>query len=122
MDDSGHYSFFINNNEDKINLIESSRSGYIRIWDFDTGILLSKIKFEYKILDICEWDENLIFLGCEDNNIVLVNLFLGKIIKTLSGHINQVCCIKVLSNKKNGKFLISQCKGTDQIKLWKNKN
>lgn len=118
-DESGHLSFYINDNEDIIKLIEASRNGFLRIWNFDSAELISKIKIENTLLDICEWVESLIFIGCKDNNIILFDLVKKEIIIKLTGHINEVCCLKAISNQKYGKFLISQCKGTDQIKLWK---
>ena len=119
--DDNEYSDFIINDDDEniIKLIELVKKNYVKIWNFDTAELLSKIKIDNNELNcLCEWEENLIFIGCEDKHIILVDLLFGEIITKLKGHNNQVCCLKKIKNSLFGSYLISQSKGSDLIKLW----
>ena len=110
--------FLIFNNEEIIELIESIKIGFLKIWNFDTKELISKIKINYIGLScICEWEKDLLFIGCEDKNIILVDKN-GKIKKTLTGHNNQVCCMKKIIDPNNVPLLVSQSKGSDYIRLW----
>ena len=110
------------NNNNLIKLIETCNDGYIRIWDFHIGDLLNKIKIcEEGIKSICLWDENNIFVGCDDTTIKLVNVNSNEITHILYGHKQRVCCLKKIEHKKYGKCLISKGWGGDFIKLWKKK-
>ena len=69
QDSDGHQSFVINDYNDIIKLIESSL-GIIRIWNFHSGLLLSKINIgDIDLRSICLWDKNHIFIGCYDKTI-----------------------------------------------------
>jgi len=118
-DDNGHYSFIINEKDFIIKLIESSKNGYIRIWNFDSGDLISKFNLKCNgLYDICEWEESLIFIGSENQNIILLDLIFGEIKAQLKDSNNQVCCVKTISHPFFGRCLISQGRGSDNIKLW----
>ena len=55
--------------------MESFFDGIFRIWNFHTGLLLNKIKVNDKGLrGICLWNDNYIFIGCDDKNIKLIEL------------------------------------------------
>ena len=57
----------MNVNEKQIQLIESSYDGNIRIWNFDSGIVLNKIKIsEDRLYGICLWDNDYLFIGYRD--------------------------------------------------------
>ena len=59
-----HYSVIINNNGQIRRLIDScSYYEYIRIWGFNSGLLLNKIKINdyYGTFGICLWNNNYIF-------------------------------------------------------------
>ena len=78
-------------------LIESSEDGHIRIWDFDLGILIKKIKIGNNfICGICLWNNDYLFVGCEDKKIELIDLNKGINIKNLIRHHNSVITIKLL--------------------------
>ena len=110
------------NNNNLVKLIETCNDGYVRIWDFHMGDLLNKIKIcEEGIKSICLWDENNIFVGCDDTTIKLVNINSNEITHTLYGHKQRVCCLKKIEHEKYGKCLISKGWGGDFIKLWKKK-
>ena len=68
------------------------------------------------------WNNECIFIGCDDKTIKLVELKNGKIIKELKGHKREVISIKTIIHPKYGKCLISQGVKNDCIKLWINKN
>ena len=105
-----------------IKMIESCCDGNIRIWDFHSGKLLNRIKVKNKLLKgICLWNNNFLFVGCEDSEIKLIELSKGIIVKELKCHKGYVLTIKAIIHPKYGKCLISQ--GTDdKINLWINKN
>ena len=118
----GHQSIVINENNNKIELIESS-FGTIRVWDFHSGNLLNKIKTgDEDLRGICLWNKEYIFVGCYDNTIKLIDLKKGKIIKNLRGHNNYVITIKKINHPMYGDCLISQGWKNDQIKIWANNN
>ena len=114
-----HYCAIIYNKDKKLKLIESCTYGYIRIWNFDSGKLIKKIKINKgeKLFGICLWDENNIFVGSEKHIIKLIDIKSGKI-KDLIGHKNHVITIKKFIHPKYGESLISQGYSTDQIKLF----
>ena len=121
-DNGGHGSIIINYNEDIIKLIDSCDDGYIRIWNFHSGMLLNKIKVSSKCLyGICLWNNNYLFVGCSDKTIKLLELHNELIIKSLTGHNDIVLTIKKINHPLYGESLISQGAGDDQIKLWVNK-
>lgn len=110
--------FIINYTNEIVKLIELLKNGIINIWNFDSKELISKVKIGYNGLScICEWVEDQILIGCEDNNIIIVDKN-GQIKKTLKGHNNQVCCIKKIQHPTLGAYFISQNKGSGSIKLW----
>ena len=119
----GHYSVIIKDYENIVHLYESCTDGKIRIWNFHEGTLLTKIKVSDEGLrGICLWDDNNIFVGCDDKTIKLVDIKKKFIIKNLDGHNNKVITLKKIIHPKYGECLISQAFKKDKIKLWKNKN
>ena len=117
-----HNNIIINKIKKLIELIESCDDGYIRIWNFHSALLLKKIKVNNKrLVEICMWNNEYIFVGCNDKTIKLIELNNGNIIKELKGHDGVVFSIKAIIDSKYGKCLISQ--GSDDIiKLWIIKN
>ena len=121
QDKRGHFSFLINIENGIIKIIESVCDGNIRIWDFNSGILLNRIKVsDHRIYGICLWNDNYLFVGCEDKKIKLIDLKIGRIINELTGHSKDVLTIKTINHPKYGKCLISQGWEDDQIRLWIN--
>ena len=119
----GHYCAIINNYENIIQLIESSTDGKIRIWNFHSGLLLKVLDISDKGLrGICLWDDNYIFVGCDDKTIKLVDINNETVVKTLFGHENKIITLRKINHPKLGKCLISQAFQRDKIKIWKNKN
>ena len=122
-DNEDHYSVIIYNIKDKINLIESSTKGIIRIWNFNSGELLNKIKINNEknesFYGICLWNYEYLFVGSNDKTIKLIKIKEGKIIKNFNEHIGTVKTIKKIKHPKYGECLISL--GEDgKIKLWAN--
>ena len=105
----------------RVKLIDSCwKDDYIRIWDFNEGILLNKIRTNgINIKCMYIYNEDIIFVGCHDNSIRLIDIKNEKIIKTFLGHKNWVCSINKVTLPKNGECLISQGLGKDEmIKIW----
>ena len=123
-DNKHHDSVVINNKEDIIKLIDSCKDGIIRIWNFHSGLLINKIKVrkDYNLYGLCLWNNEYLFVGCEDKTIKLIELKSGKNIRNLIGHNNRVITIKKIILPKYGECLISQGYNNDQIKLWINKS
>ena len=100
-------------------LIEISEDGNIRIWDFHLGILLKKIKIGDDFLcGVCLWNKDMIFVGCEDKSIELIDLNKGNIVKNLIGHNNNVITVKKINHPQYGICLISKGYANDKIKMW----
>ena len=107
-------------NDNLVKLFETCNDGYVRIWDFHFGDLLNKIKIcDDGIKSICIWDENTIFVGCDDATIKMVDINKNEILHVLYGHRQRVCCLKIVEHEKYGKCFISKGWGGDFIKLWK---
>ena len=106
----------------------SGNKGNIKIWNFHSGELLNKIKIindtfpeNKEIYGLCLWNNEYIFVGCNDKNIKLIEINKGKVIKKLTGHENTVSTIKKVVHPKYGQCLISS--GNDnKIKIWININ
>jgi len=117
-DNRSHNSIIINNYEEIIKLIESSIDGTIRIWNFHSGNLINKIKIKNaSFYDICLWNNEYLFVGCEDGTIKLIELKTEKLIKELKSHNRKVLTIKKIIHPLYQNCLLTQ--GIDRkIKLW----
>ena len=119
-DKKGHWSIIIYEDQGIIKLIESSFDGNIRIWNFHSELLLSKINVNSgKLYGICLLNENILFVGCKDYNIKIINLQNNTILKNLNKHNREVIVIKTINHPKFSSYIVSQGRGNDQIKLWK---
>mgnify|MGYP002624997218 CR=1 FL=1 len=116
---NNHLSIIISEFENEKRLIESCYDGIIRIWNFYSGLLLSKIKIGNNWLyGICLWSDKYLFVGCSDRTIKLIDLTEEYIVKNFKGHNNSVCTIKKINHPQYGDCLISQGYNEDPIKLW----
>ena len=124
IDNYEHYSVIIKNNEDIIKLIETSRNSEIRIWDFHSKELLSKIQVSENENDslygISLFNNENLFVGCV-NKIKFVDLENEEVINTLIDYNYKVITIKTINHPKYGNCLVSQDLYDGQIKLWVNK-
>lgn len=114
----GHSCISINNNKENTILIESSIDGFLRIWDFHSGLLLSKIEIKGQLYDICLFKENYCFVGCDDKTIKFIDMKNKKVVKNLNGHNMGVLTIKKINHPEYGECLLSQGFCEDNIKLW----
>ena len=118
-----HNSIIVKKIKGILKLIESSEDGNIRIWNFHSGILLTKINVsDNKLCGICLWDENYLFCGCSDNNIKLLDLNELKVVGELKGHKNEIETVKKFNHPKFGEILLSQSARDLSIKMWVSKN
>ena len=69
-------SFGLNIIKDKeTKLLSSDSFGNINIWNFHSGLILKKICIKNKSLyEICQWDNEHILVGCEDNTIKIIDI------------------------------------------------
>lgn len=126
---NGHVSIIINTYKDILALIESCWDGNLRIWNFYSGELITKIKINC-LQGICISNNNkYLFIGCQDDNneeneleysniIRVIELKTGKIITSLYGHNNEILTLKKIVHPQRGECLISQGAEDDQIKIW----
>ena len=120
-DNCSHFIVNININKKQIQLIESCDDGNIRIWDFHSAKLLNKIKInDGNLYGICLWNNNFLFVACNDKTIKLIDLKTGLIVKSLEGHNSDILTIKKAIHPKYRECLISQGLANDQIKIWIN--
>ena len=103
-----------------IRLIESSGDGTIKIWNFHSGILMKRINIIYnkRVLGLCLWSDNYIFVGCEDKTMKLVDIKNEEVVNNLIGNNDIVLNIKKIKHPKYGDCLITQGLKNSQIKLW----
>ena len=120
-DISDHSNIIIFKKDKDLQLIETSSEGIIRIWNFNIGILIKKIKINevyWNLNGICLWDNDNILVGCDDKTIKLIELQTGILIKSLMGHTENILSIKKINHPIYNECLISQGRRYDQIKLW----
>jgi WD40 repeat protein len=114
-----HRNINIYDKDSKLSLLEICCDGNIRIWNFHSGELLNRIKvYEQPLFSICLWNDQYIFVGCDDGAILLIDLNNGSNIKTLISHEDSVLTIRKLVHPLYGECLISKGVGNEQIKLW----
>lgn len=114
-----HRNINLYENDSKISLLEICCDGNIRIWNFHSGELLNRIKvYENPLFSICLWNDQYIFVGCDDGAILLIDLKKGSNIKKLIGHEDSVLTIRKFVHPLYGECLISKGVGNEQIKLW----
>ena len=121
---SWHMNFIISSNDDGINLIESDTFGYVRVWDFDKGVMLKKLFIERKmrLRGICLWNYKYLFVGADDKKIKLIDLENDVELDSLKCN-DYVCTIKKVNCSKFGECLVFQGKiDHSEIKLWRNEN
>ena len=121
---SWHMNFIISSNDDGINLIESDTVGYVRVWDFDKGVMLKKLFIERKmrLRGICLWNYKYLFVGADDKKIKLIDLENDIELDSLKCN-DYICTMKKINCSKFGECLVFQGKiDYGQIKLWRNEN
>lgn len=121
--DSWHCSIKINKSQNILKLIDSCwKDDFLRIWDFHSGILLSKIKtYGKNIKSIFLYNEDYLFIGCYDHSIRLIDIKNEKYVTSYIGHKYWVCTINKVLLPTYGECLISQGLGSDEmIKIWVN--
>ena len=116
--DKFHSDLIIKCDESIIKLIESCNDGYIRIWNFHSGLMLNKINMvNYKNqYCLCLRDNQYLFVACI-LKIILIDYQNNKIIETLCYNDNPLTMEKVYV-PKYGDCLISQGMGSQPIKIW----
>ena len=112
-----HTSLILFRDNNKLEIIESSNNGYIRVWNFHSCELLKKVKVGKESYGICLWDKDCLFVGGY-KLIYLIDLKNLEKIKTLEGHEQEINSIKKIFHPKFGECLISQ--GIKNIILWSN--
>ena len=119
-----HSNLIIYEKKNLVQIIESSLDKNIRVWNFNSGQLIykSSIITDCELYGICLWDDEHIFIGCEDKTIKYIELKSGIIHKNLINHLNKVISIKKINHPIYGECLISQGRGYDQIRMWVNKD
>ena len=114
-----HFSIIIHNQYGIRKIIDSCEDGFIRIWNFHSGLLLNKIKINGDNLNgICLWNSNYLFVGCDEGTIKLIDLINGIMVEELIGHNKEVLSIKKVEHPIYGDCLISQGYEDDQIRIW----
>ena len=120
---SNHTNLIINKKGNITRLIESSTSGYIRIWNFHTNILLRKIISNSPLNSFCLWNDEYIFIGCLKTKIRLLEIESETFIKDINSNNDydtDIIDIKKISHPKYGECLIYE--SSNQIKYLLNKD
>lgn len=114
-----HMSAVVAEIKGKLTLVESDGNGYVRLWEFHTGLLIKSISPDKSInlRGICLWNENYLFGSGSDFQIKLIDINNGKFVKSIKAHTSTVCTLEKIMHPKYGESLISQ--GLDgKLKLW----
>jgi len=83
---------------------------------FHSGKLLKLIIVKEALFSMCIWNNEYLFLDCE-NNIKLLDLNNGKIIKAFNGHKDKIKTIIKFVHPKYGECLLTQGQYQESIKL-----
>ena len=112
------HRIIVNNYNNITKIFAAENDGFVRIWNFHTGNLLSSISISKPhVFDICLWDEGLLLAG-HNGGVKLIDLKNNKIIKNLD-EIGEGRGLAVIEYKQYGKCLITEnLKG---LNLWINK-
>ena len=120
---NAHPNYIIDDKNEIVNLFDLCEDGYIRIWNFHSGIMINKILVSRECLyDLCLWDENSLLVSSQDKTIKLVDLRNNKVIKSMKGHNNYVMTLHKINHAQYGVFLLSHGFENDQIKIWRIEN
>ena len=115
-----HFSIIVTNNNGKIKIIETFFDESVRIWNFHTYQQLNKIKINDEGLrGICLWNNDYLFIGYDDRTIKLIEIKNWLVIKSLTGHANEVITVKKIIHPHFGECLNSQNGRESKIKIWK---
>ena len=115
-----HNCVIINDKEDIIKLIDSSLDGNLRIWDFDKGDLLKKIKINNSgLYGLFLWNYKYLFVGCK-KSIKLINIKKAKVIHKLTHLHKEVITITKIKHPTYGECLVSQERCSEGVKIWIN--
>ena len=117
-------NFIISSKDKEVELIESDTFGYVRIWDFNKGIIIKKLFIEKKmrLRGICLWNYKYLFIGADDKKLKLIDLENDIELDSLKCN-DYICTVKKINCSKFGECLIFQGKiDHGQIKLWRNEN
>ena len=112
------YRIIVNNYNNITKIFAAENDGFVRIWNFHTGNLLSSISISKPhVFDICLWDEGFLLAG-HNGGVKLIDLKNNKIIKNLD-EIGEGRGLAVIEYKQYGKCLTTEnLKG---LNLWINK-
>ena len=115
-------NFVVSSKDKGVNLIESDTFGYVRIWDFNKGLLLKKILVEkkMKLRALCLWNYKYIFVGAEDKKIKLIDIENNIEVDNLKCNDNVFTIKKIITSKYGECFLFQGNNDKGQIKLWRN--
>ena len=116
-----HISSIIKEKGDKVELIESSQDGNLRIWDFHKGYKIGIINVCSNNYDICLWDNDyLLSYSKGDKNIEILDLNKKIIIKTEKTNNKRLIKISKVIHSQYGECLVFQ--GENGYMLWKLQN
>ena len=97
---------------------------YLFFWDFINGCMISKMKLDSGISDICLWDNNYIFAsynGFSSPKFILINTKYNKIEKIYKEKVNiynRICGIKTIRHETKGNYIIT-CTMNGKLNLYK---
>jgi len=110
-----HYSVYIYNKDNEVNLIESNCKCKIKIWDFHSAKLLSTINLE-DFSGVFLLNDDYLYIGYDYGTIKIKKVTNGVNAKNLKSHKDKVLTIKKIEHPIYGECIISQ--SYSEIKLW----
>ena len=113
----GHYNIIFNDDKKGvIKMFESCEDGILRIWDFHSAELLSKINISnYRLYGLCLLNNKLLLVGCEDKTMKLIEIKKGTVINSWN---ISIIALKKINHPIYGQVIVSQG-GNGDINLWK---
>lgn len=114
-----HLSIIVQDNQQMTKLIESSLDGNIRVWNFNSGELINKIKIDNEsIYGICSINNGNLIIGCDNGQIKLVSVNKGDIQCFKNKFSKSITTVKTIRNNFE-EILIAQSFGEGMINFYK---
>ena len=118
-----HMSIIFDNNEKITKMIESCCSGNVIVWNFHSKDIIKIIHVNDEWLyGIGFLEKNILYVGCKNGEIKIIDINKGKIINNFTIHNEKVLTIKKINHPKYGDCLISNDLSCIKLLIYKKIN
>lgn len=114
-----HMSAFISELDKKTHLFESDGNGWLRIWEYDTAIMVKKIltSNNCNLRGIVLWNENYVIAASSDKTYKVIDIKEDKVAYSQACHENVLCTVQKLIHPIHGEVIFT-CAIDGKLKMW----